>query len=117
MEVDPMKTLNVVLKVLTALATVAGAIYIVATYGEQIVAWARKALASLPKCPCCEKAETVEDPAPAAEEPAVPTVEVTEEAPAAEETPAAEEAPAEEPAPEVVVAANEPVAEDTDFAE
>lgn len=106
-----MKTLNAVLKVLTALATVAGAIYIVATYGEQIVAWAKKTLACLPKCPCCEKDETVEEvPAsPAAEE-------APAEAPAAEEVPAVEE-PAEEPAPEVVVAENEPVAEETDFAE
>lgn len=97
-----MKTLNAVLKVLTALATVAGAIYIVATYGEQIVAWAKKTLACLPKCPGCEKAETAEE-VPAGEAPA-------EEAPAAEE-------PAEEPVPEVVVAENEPVAEETDFAE
>lgn len=103
-----MKTLNAVLKVLTALATVAGAIYIVATYGEQIVAWAKKTLACLPKCPGCEKAETAEE-VPAGETPA-------EEVPAAEEAPAAEE-PAEEPVPEVVVAENEPVAEETDFAE
>ena len=106
-----MKTLNAIVKVVTALAAVAGAIYIVATYGEQIVAWAKKVLASLPKCPCCEKAEPVEE-APAAEEPAP-----VEEAPAAEEPAPAEEAPAEEPAPEVIVAENEPVAEDKDFAE
>ena len=106
-----MKTLNAIVKVVTALAAVAGAIYIVATYGEQIVAWAKKVLSSLPKCPCCEKAEPVED-APAAEEPAP-----VEEAPAAEEPAPAEEAPAEEPAPEVIVAENEPVAEDKDFAE
>ena len=95
-----MKTLNAIVKVVTALAAVAGAIYIVATYGEQIVAWAKKVLSSLPKCPCCEKAQPTED-APAAEEPAA-----VEEAPAAEE-----------PAPEVIVAENEPVAEDKDFAE
>lgn len=103
-----MKTLNAVLKVLTALATVAGAVYIVATYGEQIVAWAKKTLARLPKCPCCEKEETVEE-TPVEEAPA-------EETPAAEEAPVAEE-PVEEPAPEAVVAENEPVAEETDFAE
>lgn len=106
-----MKTLNAIVKVLTALAAVAGAVYIVATYGEQIVAWAKKLLSSLPKCPCCEKAESAEE-APAAEEPAP-----AEEAPAAEEPAPAEEAPAEEPAPEVIVAENEPVAEDKDFAE
>ena len=95
-----MKTLNAIVKVVTALAAVAGAIYIVATYGEQIVAWAKKVLSSLPKCPCCEKAEPVE------------------EAPVAGEAAPVEEAPAaEEPAPEVIVAENEPVAEDKDFAE
>lgn len=106
-----MKTLNAIVKVVTALAAVAGAIYIVATYGEQIVAWAKKVLSSLPKCPCCEKAQPTEE-APAAEEPAP-----VEEAPAAEEPAPAEEAPVEEPAPEVIVAENEPVAEDKDFAE
>ena len=82
-----MKAFNVIVKVLTALAAVAGAVYVVATYGDQIVAWAKKIFASLPKCPCCK-----------------------EEPKAVEET-AAEEAPAAE------VAANEPVAEEADFAE
>lgn len=103
-----------VVKILTALATVAGAIYIVATYGEQIVAWAKKIWNSLPKCPECEEevvVEFTEEPAEAAEE----TVEAPAEEPAAEEV-AVEEA-AEEPAPEVVVADNEPVAEENDFAE
>lgn len=96
-----MKTLTAIVKVLAALAAVAGAVYVVATYGDQIVAWAKKLLSSLPKCPCCEKtSEAVQDP---------------EVAPA--EEPAAEEVPAEEPAPEVVVNENEPVAEETDFAE
>ena len=97
-----MKTL---IKVLTALATIAGAVYIVATYGEQIVAWAKKVWAMLPKCPCCEEVEVVEE---AAEE--------APEAEAAEEV-VAEEIPVEDAAPEVVVAENEPVAADEDFAE
>ena len=50
-----MKTLTAIVKVLAALAAVAGAVYVVATYGDQIVAWAKKLLSSLPKCPCCEK--------------------------------------------------------------
>ena len=37
-----MKAFNTFLKILTAIAAVAGAIYIVATYGEQIVAWAKR---------------------------------------------------------------------------
>ena len=97
-----------IVKILTALATIAGAVYIIATYGEQIVAWAKKVWAAMPKCPSCEEAEVVE----------VVVEEVTEEA--AEEA-AAEEVPApeaeEEAAPEVVVAENEPVAAEEDFAE
>lgn len=103
-----------VVKILTALATVAGAVYIVATYGEQIVAWAKKLWNAMPKCPNCEEAEVVEEfveeTAPEAAE------EAPVEEPAAEEVPV-EEVPAEEPAPEVLVAENEPVAEETDFAE
>ena len=99
-----------IVKILTALATIAGAVYIIATYGEQIVAWAKKVWAAMPKCPSCEEAEVVE--------------EVVEEADTAEE--AAEEAVAEEipveeaaaePTPEVVVAEHEPVAAEEDFAE
>ena len=37
-----MKTLSTIVKILTALAAVAGAVYIIATYGEQIVAWPRR---------------------------------------------------------------------------
>ena len=68
-----MKALNTIVKILTALAAVAGAVYVVATYGEQIVAWAKKVLASFPKCPSCEEAPEVEV-----------TVEVGEEVPAEE---------------------------------
>ncbi len=102
-----MKALNTIVKILTALATVAGIVYIVATYGEQIVAWAKKMLNALPKCPSCEETETVEE----AEVEAEPAAEEV----AAEEP--AEEVAVEEPAPEVVVAENEPVAEEADFAE
>ena len=98
-----------IIKILTALAAVAGAIYLIATYGEKIVAWAKKMWNAMPKCPNCEEAETVEE---FVEEPAVETA----EEPAAEEIPV-EEVPAEEPAPEIIVADHEPVAEETDFAE
>ena len=94
-----MKAFNLIVKLLAALAAIAGVIYVIATYGEQIVAWAKKVLASLPKCPSCEEAEEV----------------VAEEA-------VAEEAPAEEEAVEVTievpaeeVAEGEPVAEEADF--
>ncbi len=93
-----------ILKILTALATIAGAVYIIATYGEQIVAWAKKLWNAMPKCPNCEEAEVIEE---------FDADEVSAEEPAAEEVPVVEE----EPAPEVVVAENEPVAEEADFAE
>ena len=106
-----MKAFNVIVKILTALAAVAGAVYVVATYGDQIVAWAKKIFASLPKCPCCkEEPKAVEETA--AEE--APAEEPAEEVPA--EAPA-EEVPTEEPVAEVTVNANEPVAEEADFAE
>ena len=101
-----------IVKILTALATVAGAVYIIATYGEQIVAWAKQIWSKMPKCPACEEDEIVEQPVeePVAAEEAAPV-----ENAAAEEDFVQE--PAEEPAPEVVVAENEPVAAEEDFAE
>lgn len=101
-----MKTWNTIAKLLTALAAVAGAVYIIATYGEQMVAWCKKALESLPKCPMCEKDDDDADI----------EVEITVEEPAAEE---AEEVPVAEDAPaqEATAAENEPVADETDFAE
>ena len=100
-----MKVANTIIKILPALATIAGIVYIVATYGEQIVAWCKATLEKLPKCPKCEEAE----------EDAEIEVEITVEEPAAEE--AVEEVPAAEEdfAPEAAEA--EPVAEETDFAE
>ena len=70
-----MKTVNTIVKILSALAAVAGAVYIIATYGEQITAWAKKALASLPKCPCCkEDAPEVYPGEPLAKDPTVTNV-------------------------------------------
>ncbi len=45
-----MKAFSIVIKIVVALAAVAGAIYIAATYGDRIVAWAKKLLG----CGCCE---------------------------------------------------------------
>ena len=97
-----MKTVNTIVKILTAIVAVAGAVYLIATYGDKIVAWAKNLLAS---CPCCNKeCEVVEEDF------------VAEEAPAAEEAPVEEEAPvAEGPEVEIVVENNEPVAEEADF--
>lgn len=93
-----MKTVNTIVKILTALATVAGIVYIIATYGDRIVAWAKKMLASCPRKANVEvEEETVEE-----------AVEEAVEEPVVEEEPAVEE---------VVVEENEPVAEEADFAE
>lgn len=107
-----MKTL---MKVLTALAAAAGIVYAIATYGEQIVAWARNLMAKLPKCPAAEEAvsdEDIAEEAPAAEETPAEEAPTAEEAAPAEAAPAVEEAPAAAPAD-----SHEPVAEDNDFAE
>ena len=99
-----MKVFANIMKILTALAAIAGAVYVVATYGDQIVAWAKKLLASMP-CPKCEQTEEVaQEAAEAAAE------EVAVEVPA-------EEVVIQEPAAEIVVEENEPVAEEADFAE
>ena len=81
------------LKILSALAAIAGIVYVVATYGDKIVAWCKKVLGSCKcgKCECtdcqCEAEEAAPEAAPA------------------------EEAPVEE----VVVEAGEPVADEKDF--
>lgn len=91
-----------VIKVLTALATIVGAVYVIATYGDKIVAWAKNLLKS-----CPFQVEVTED---------VPAEETAEEAPVEEAAPA-EEAPAAEEAPveEIVIQENEPVADEADF--
>lgn len=92
--------MKTVAKILTALAAVTGIVYVIATYGEQIVEWAKNLLAS---CPCHKDSDACTEEDFIDETPA-------EEAPV-EEAPA-EEAPAEE-AP--VIDESEPVAEEADF--
>ncbi|MCI6957415.1 MAG: hypothetical protein SPI15_09075 [Candidatus Faecousia sp.] len=97
-----MRVFSTVMKVVAAAAAVVGAVYVAATYGDQIVAWAKKALSSLSKCPCCKNAEPAVEEAP------------VEEAPA--EVAPAEEAPVEEaPAEEAPVEETVPVADENDF--
>ncbi len=92
--------MKIAMKILAALAAVVGVVYVVATYGDKIVAWAKNLLAS---CPCCNaECEVVEEDF------------VTEEAPVVEE-PVVEEPVVEEPEVEIVVESNEPVAEEADF--
>ena len=103
-----MKVFNTITKILVALAAIAGAVYVVATYGDKIVAWAKKMLGTC-KCCCedgccgectCEEADVAE-PEAAEEVPAEETAEETAEEPEVEI--------------EVVVAEGEPVAEEADF--
>ena len=100
-----MKIVSVVAKVLAALAAAVGAIYLLATYGEQIVAWCKKVMANLPTIECCNDDEPVAEEA--AEAPAAPEAEEEDEV--LEEVPV-EEIPVVDPATEVV-------ADDADFAE
>ena len=90
--------MKTVLKILTALA----AAYVIATYGDKIVAWAKKLLQS---CPCCKIEPDFEEPT--VEEPVADAV----------AEPAVEEVPVDEEVEEVVIEAHEPVAEEADFAE
>lgn len=96
-----MKTTKFIANVLVTLAAIAGAVYVIATYGEQIAAWCKKLLANLP-C-CCNDVEVVVEAEEAAAE--ATAEEVAEEA--------AEEAPVEEAAEEKP---EEATADEADFA-
>lgn len=89
-----MKTLNAIVKVLAVLAAVAGTIYVIAAFGDKIVAWAKRVIGC---CPWDEGMEEEATEAPAEEEKA----EAPAEEPVAEEVPAEEEktAPADDNAP------------------
>ncbi len=47
-----MKAVNVIIKVVVALAAIAGLVYLAATYGDKIVAWAKKLMNQC--CCCCD---------------------------------------------------------------
>ena len=94
--------MKTVLKILTALAAVVGAAYVIATYGDKIVAWSKQLLAKFPNR--CKVAVDVD-------------FEKEESAEAPAEESAVEEVPVEEEAEEVVIEAHEPVADEADFAE
>ena len=99
--------MKTVLKILTALAAIAGTIYVIATYGDKIVAWAKNILAS---CPCCNNTCDCECECDGEGE-----CKCGGECKCAEEAPAPE-AP-EAPVTEIIIEANEPVADEADFAE
>lgn len=93
MEEITMKIFGTVMKIVAALAAVAGIVYVVATYGDKIVAWAKKTLNLCAPCCdddcCCEECECCEEEC-CCEEPCA-CCEASEEAPAVD-APAAEEA-------------------------
>ena len=102
-----MKVFNTIVKIVVALAAVAGAVYVAATYGDKIVAWAKKLLSAAPcNCDCDCDGECTCDctDEPVAED-------VVEEVPAKE---AAEEV-VEEAAEEVIANETEFVADEADF--
>ena len=109
-----MNCFKTIMKILTALAAIAGVIYIIATYGDKIVAWAKNLLEKCPcKCTCkCEGEEPCECKCDG-------KCDCECECTCESEAPAEEAAPAEvaEPIEEVVVEAGEPVADEADFAE
>lgn len=49
-----MKAVNVIIKIVVALAAVAGLVYVAATYGDKIVAWAKKMMSRFGCCCCCD---------------------------------------------------------------
>ena len=88
-----MKAFSIIMKILAAAAAVVGAVYVAATYGDKIVAWAKKLLPACPACEETEEAPAVEEETPVVEEAPVIEEEVVEEAPAVEEeVPVADEA-------------------------
>lgn len=54
MEAFTMKTFATVMKIVAAVAAIAGVVYIVAAYGDKIVAWAKKMLGSDSYCDDCD---------------------------------------------------------------
>ncbi len=99
-----MKIVGTILKILAALAAVAGAVYLIATYGDKIVAWAKKLLGICDcdcECACecegdCDDCQCEDDCDDCACEGCCNCDEAQEAA--AEEAPAEEAAPADEAA-------------------
>lgn len=71
-----MKTFANVMKVIAALAAIAGIVYVVVNYGDKIAAWFKKTFSCCCECDCC--CQEVDAPADAA--PAEETAVVAEDA-------------------------------------
>ena len=94
-----MKSFNLIAKILAALAAIAGAIYVVATYGDKIVAWAKSMMPNVESID-----EEIEEAAEDAEDVVEEVAEAVEEA-------------VEEAAEAVEEAVETVVADEADFAE
>lgn len=92
MEVFTMKVIGTILKILAALAAVAGAVYVIATYGDKIVAWAKNLLN---KC-CCNDCCCCDDDCCCTEDESCKEACCCEAAPAEDAAPAEETVSAEE---------------------
>ena len=62
-----MKVFGTIMKILVALAAIAGAVYLAATYGDRIVAWTKKLISGHCCCDCdcdcdcdCEEVEAAD---------------------------------------------------------
>lgn len=63
-----MKVLGNILKVVAALAAVAGIVYVVVNYGDKIAAWFKETFGCCCECGCgCEEVDTPVEDAPAEE--------------------------------------------------
>ena len=65
-----MKTVSIILKIVVALAAIAGIVYVAATYGDKIVAWCKKLIDNkcCLFCNCGCTCEDVEEEIPAVAE-------------------------------------------------
>lgn len=86
-----MKIFANIMKIVAALAAVAGLVYVVATYGDKIVAWAKKTLkicapcccdeeCCCEECDCCEEECCCEEPCECCEAAEAPSEEAPVEA-------------------------------------
>lgn len=91
-----MKVFKAIVKIAVALAAAAGVVYVVATYGEEIVSRAKKLWSKLTSgCSCCCTMSAAFDP----EEADTEETETAEESAEEAETTSEPAAPAEEAAP------------------
>lgn len=95
-----MKVFKAIVKIAVALAAAAGAVYVVATYGEEIVDRAKKLWGKLQSgCSCCTMSAAFDPEEADTEETAAEETETAEESAEEAETASEPAAPAEEAAP------------------